>query len=78
MAAFITDTAAIKKIMIDQEIATTKELSEKSGINRNTLAKVLKGEMQPSADVMQKLVSCLKIEPTTAGQIFFTINLRGT
>ena len=76
MKAFVTDTAAIKKLMIDRNIKTTKELSEKSGINRNTLANVLNGEAQPTADVMEKLVLCLEINPNNAGAIFFVPNLR--
>ena len=58
-----TDVKEIKKIMIDRGINTMTELSEKSGINRNTLSQVLNGESQPSSDVMDKLVSALKIEP---------------
>lgn len=76
MEAFITDTVALKKLMIDNNIKTTKELSEKSGVNRNTLAQILNGKAQPSAEVMQKLVLCLGIEPHAAGAIFFVRNLR--
>ncbi len=76
MGALTTDTAALKKLMIDNGIKTTKELSERSGVNRNTLAQVVNGKIQPSADVMQKLVMCLNIEPQTAGCIFFKRNLR--
>lgn len=71
-----TDVKEIKKIMIDRGINTMTELSEKSGINRNTLSQVLNGESQPSSDVMDKLVSALKIEPEKAGHIFFSLNLR--
>lgn len=76
MATLTTDTAALKKLMIDNNIKTTKELSERSGVNRNTLAKVLDGKTQPSTDVMQKLILCLHIEPMAAGAIFFVMNLR--
>ena len=75
MKTFVTDVATIKKLMIDRNIKNIKELSEKSGVNRNTLAKVLNGSAQPSADVMEKLVICLDIEPQAAGQIFFVRNL---
>lgn len=71
-----TDIKEIKKIMIDRGIGTMTELSEKSGINRNTLSQVLSGESQPSSDVMDKLVSALNIEPEKAGHIFFSLNLR--
>lgn len=76
MAKFTTDTVALKKLMIDNNIKTTKELSDRSGVNRNTLAKVLDGKMQPSTEVMQKLIVCLNIEPSAAGTIFFVMNLR--
>lgn len=73
---YTTDKDAIRKIMIDKGIRTVSELSKLSGINRNTLGKVLNGEIQPSADVMYKLVSCLDISPEEAGNIFFSHNLR--
>nr|DAE94437.1 MAG TPA: Helix-turn-helix XRE-family like protein [Bacteriophage sp.] len=78
MKTFVTDAAAIKKLMIDRNIKNIKELSEKSGVNRNTLAKVLNGRVQPSADVMEKLVICLDIESQVAGRIFFVRDLRQT
>ncbi|MBE5966982.1 MAG: helix-turn-helix transcriptional regulator [Lachnospiraceae bacterium] len=62
--------------MIDRNISTITELSAKSGVNRNTLSQVLSGEIQPSSDVMDKLVSVLKIEPERAGHIFFSLDLR--
>lgn len=73
---YFADYVAIKKIMIDKGIKTISELAAKSKINRNTLGKVLNGELQPSADVMYKLVSCLEISPIDAGVIFFNYNLR--
>lgn len=66
-----TDTNAIKKIMIDKGINTISELSEKANIHRNTLGKILKGKIQPSSDVMYKLVECLNMTPDQAGMIFF-------
>ena len=74
----ITDSIELQKIMIDKGYKTRKELSEKSGINRNTLAAVLDGKRQPSSDVMEKLVLTLEIEPAKAGIIFFSHNLRNT
>ena len=75
---FRTDTIELRKIMAEKAIKTTKELSEKSGINRNTLSSVLNGTTQPSSDVMEKLVFALEIEPEKAGNIFFKHNLRTT
>lgn len=71
-----TDYIEIKKIMAEKEIKTIKELAEKTGINRNTLSNVLSGKIQPSSDIMEKLVFFLEIPPETAGRIFFSINLR--
>lgn len=71
-----TDTIALRKKMAEKEIRTIGELSQKTGINRNTLSQVLNEIIQPSADVMDKLVLVLEITPDEAGHIFFSINLR--
>lgn len=71
-----TDVVALKKVMIDKEIETIKELSIISGINRNTLSNVLSGGSQPTALVMHRLVSALEIKPEEAGSIFFSHDLR--
>lgn len=73
-----TDIKAIKKLMIEKEIETITELAEKTGVGRTTISKVLNGNEQPSAEVMGKLISVLDIEPKTAGEIFFSQNLRNT
>lgn len=73
---FKTDHIELRKIMVEKKYKTIKELSEKSGINRNTLAAVLDGEKQPSSDTMEKLVIALDIEPEKAGRIFFNRTLR--
>lgn len=78
MSIYKTDVIAIKKRMAEKRIGTIKELSEKSGIGRNTLAKVLREEIQPSSDTMEKLVFCLDIAPEDAGSIFFSRNLLDT
>lgn len=68
----------IKKLMVEKGINTIIELSDKTGVNRNTLSQVLSGEIQPSSDVMDKLVVTLDINPETAGKIFFSCTLRST
>lgn len=73
---FVTNCVELRKIMAEKEIKTIKELAEKSGINRNTLALIVKGERQPSSEVMKRLVITLDIEPERAGLIFFSRNLR--
>ena len=71
-----TDVIALKKKMIDRNISTLIALSEATGINRNTLSGVMNGKIQPSAEVMRKLVAVLEIPPEEAGKIFFSPNLR--
>lgn len=70
-----TDVIALRKIMIDRGFRTVISLSEAANVNRNTLGKVLNGECQPSADVMNKLIKTLSIDPKEAGDIFFGRNL---
>lgn len=71
-----TDIIALKKLMIENGFNTTISLSEQSGIDRNTLGKILNGEHQPSAEAMEKLIQALNIEPQKAGEIFFRKDLR--
>lgn len=66
-----TDVIALKKIMVEQDLERISKLSQISGINRNTLGRILNGKTQPSADVMHKLVTALRIPPEKAGEIFF-------
>lgn len=66
-----TDTIALKKRMIEKGVSSFVQLSSMTGVNRNTIAHVLNGEAQPSANVMYKLVDVLEIPPHEAGQIFF-------
>ncbi len=66
-----TDTIAIRKLMVEKGYKTISQLSMASGINRTTLGKLLDGRIQPSAEVMGRLVETLNIAPTDAGQIFF-------
>ncbi len=74
--ALATNTNELRKLLIDCDIKTVKELSERTGVNRNTLSQVLNGKIQPSSDVMVQLVWALDIEPQKAGEIFFNRNLR--
>lgn len=73
---FCVDTIALKKLMIDNGIKTTVELSEISGIDRNVLGATLSGSKRPSSRTMYALVKALHISPEDAGKIFFTDNLR--
>lgn len=71
-----TDTIALKKLMVEKNLDKIIDLSEASGVDRNTLAKVVNGDAQPSSQVMDKLVATLSMDPETAGRIFFKLNLR--
>jgi transcriptional regulator with XRE-family HTH domain len=68
---FLTDTVELRKLMAENGFNTISALSSASRINRNTLGKVLDGSIQPSADIMYKLVSALKMTPDRAGTVFF-------
>lgn len=62
--------------MIDKGIDSITQLSSKMDVNRNTVAKVLNGQVQPSAIVMERFVLVLGIPADQAGAIFFNHNLR--
>ena len=71
-----TDVIELQKAMIEIGFKTNKSLADASGINRNTIGQILKGEKQPSYDVMVRLVSTLKLSEQKAGRIFFAPYLR--
>lgn len=75
MKHYKTDVIALKKIMIDEGVDSVSELARISGGNRTTLGRILKGEEQPSADLMGKLAYSLHMSPATAGGVFFALEL---
>lgn len=75
---YMVDTEELEIRMIRKKIRNRNELSRISGINRNTISKILNGEIRPSTTVMEKLISTLDIEEEEAGKIFFVKNLRNT
>lgn len=70
-----TDIIALKKLMIENHIEKITQLSGITNINRNTLGQILNGNVQPSAEVMYRLINCLNMSPKQAGEIFFSSNL---
>lgn len=64
--------------MVECDIDTITELAEVSGVDRNTLSKILNEDAQPSAKVMFKLCHALHMAPEVAGKIFFAPHLRST
>jgi len=76
MNSYRVDNKALKKILVDKNIKTTQKLSDISGVNRNTCAKVLDDKIFPSSDVMARLATALHLDSKEAGKIFFSENLR--
>jgi len=77
MKHYKTDTVALRKLMIDRGFKTNSALAEAAGADRNTVGKVLNGDAQPSADLMDKLAMALQMDSATAGAVFFAPDLRG-
>lgn len=71
MRHYKTDTVALQKLMIDAGYKTVSALAEAAETDRNTLGKVINGKSQPSADMMDKLATTLKMDAGTAGAVFF-------
>lgn len=72
------DTIALKKLMVEQGLERITDLSKASSVDRNTLSKVLNGNVKPSTTVIEKLMVALNISSDLAGKIFFNQNLRNT
>ena len=69
------DIKELKKAMIDADLDNIQKLSDKSGVDRNTIASTLNGTRFPSSAVMQRLAVALDLEPDRAGKIFFAPQL---
>lgn len=72
---YCVDVKELKKCMIDAGIETNAELSDKSGVNRNTIGDILNEKIYPSSDVMTRIVSALSMDPEKAGLVFFARKL---
>lgn len=70
------DVVELKKIMVEQGLERIVDLSKASGIDRNTISKLLNYNTKPSTTVIEKLMQTLKIPSEKAGAIFFNDNLR--
>ena len=69
------NTIELQKAMVEAGLMKLKDLSTASGIDRNTLSKVIRGKIFPSSNVMYSLASVLKLSEEKAGMIFFNKNL---
>lgn len=65
----------LQKEMIDHDIKTISELSEKTGVDRNILGKIINKESRPSAQTMDKLTLFFGWSSQRAGEIFFAKKL---
>lgn len=75
---YMVDVVELKKIMVEKGLDKIIDLSNASTVDRNTLSKVLSGEVKPSTSVIEKLMSTLEIPPENAGHIFFKMDLRNS
>lgn len=73
--SYAVDTAELKKAMINAGINTAVELSEKSGVNRNTVGGILNGDIRPSSAVIEKIAKALSLDGNDIGRIFFKLQL---
>lgn len=78
LSKYKVDVVELKKIMVEQNLEKIIDLSSVSTVDRNTLSKVLNGDIKPSTTVIEKLMSALNIPPSRAGVIFFSLDLRNT
>ncbi len=72
------DIVELKKIMAEKKLEKIIDLSSASTVDRNTLSKVLNGDVKPSTTVIEKLMATLQIPPERTGSIFFSTYLRKT
>ena len=69
------DTIELKKLMIEKGYDTIADLSDASGIDRNTTSEVINGKKYPSSMVMTKLGNALEMDSGQMGTIFFKLKL---
>ena len=69
------NTIELQKSMVESGLTKIKDLANASGIDRNTLSKVIRGIIFPSSNVMYALVSVLNLSEEKAGVIFFCKDL---
>ena len=70
------DNILLRKVMIENGYITISSLSDDANISRDTLSKVLNGDIQPSAPIMRSLAKTLKMSSDLAGRVFFAPDLR--
>lgn len=69
------DIIELKKLMIEKGYSTIGDLSDASGVDRNTTSEVINGKKYPSSMVMSKLGTALEMNSGQMGSIFFKAKL---
>jgi len=69
------DIIELKKLMIEKGYSTIGDLSDASGVDRNTASEVINGKKYPSSMVMSKLGTALEMNSGQMGSIFFKVKL---
>ncbi len=72
---YTVDTKELRKCMIGAGYNTIGSLAEASGVNRNTIGKLLNSELKPSTDVIERIAFALKMDGLEVGKIFFANEL---
>lgn len=75
MCNFIVDIISLKKEMIEKGFTTNESLCEASGVDRNTLSKILNGKIRPTTVMIDRLATAMDMSSEQAGQIFFAQKL---
>lgn len=70
------NVAELKKAMIDSGFSKVKDLSQATGIDRNTLGKILNEKAIPSSRAMYALVSTLNLSYYVLRNIGRAINYK--
>lgn len=68
---YSVDTIELRKAMVEKEIYTIVELSQKSDVNRNTLSGILNGDIRPSSAIIERIAGVLSLGAEDIGRIFF-------
>jgi len=69
------DTIALRKMMLDRNITTICALSNRSGVGRDTLGRIINGEIVPSTKIMYQIAEALEMTANQAGECFFAQKL---
>lgn len=69
------DVKELRKCATDAGFYNINDIANATGINRNTIGKILSCKIYPSSYVMSKLVDELHIPLDRAGKIFFADKL---